>query len=249
MLKCHTLVKLLILFIGGVESANQQASFLTHEIERRVLKNIPDFVRDDRNVTFYKEYPATHYTMPTLNGFDIHADYYDRGKEYTIMFSYGSGGGVQKFTSFFSNHAKIEANFFFYDYAGYGTKKTVSPTGSSPYTQENFLQSAETAFNIMATQAGIPPEKTVLFGYCVGSVAALHIAEKTAAEGRPVAGLILVAPMLSFLTRSQKFHFLVHLVFSTMLIKPEKLKVLFSSFMVQEIRWFLYFMVSDFSRN
>lgn len=64
-------------------------------------------------------------------------------------------------------------------------------------SEEDVYSDVEAAYDYLIQEKKLYPEQIVLYGRSLGSGPSCHLAAKTAAMGRPVAGLILHSPFTS----------------------------------------------------
>ena len=95
----------------------------------------------------------------------------------------------------------LNVSIMAYDYAGYGK------SAGGPTTEENIYMDIEAAYDHLLTERNLLPENIVLYGRSLGSGPTLYLAEKTAKEGRSIAGVILQSPILSVYRVAFNFRF------------------------------------------
>lgn len=106
--------------------------------------------------------------------------------KYTILFTHGNAVDLGQMSSFFVGlGSRIDCNIFAFDYSGYGIS-----TGKP--TEKNVYADAEASWKILQTKYHVRPEKIILYGQSIGTVAAIDLATRYA-----VAGVILHSPLMS----------------------------------------------------
>ena len=110
----------------------------------------------------------------------------------TILFSHGNAEDLNSSYWFMERVAKgCDVNVMSYDYTGYGSCNDGEPS------EEDVYADIEAAYDYLLNEKKLYPEQIVLYGRSLGSGPSCHLAAKTAAMGRPVAGLILHSPFTS----------------------------------------------------
>ena len=104
---------------------------------------------------------------------------------YTLLFSHGNGEDLRGALALATNYREAGYAVFAYDYRGYGTS-TGLPSEAGVYAD------VLAAWDHLTGVLGAPPESIVSMGRSLGTTAAIELAVR-----RPVAGLVLEAPLLT----------------------------------------------------
>ena len=106
--------------------------------------------------------------------------------QYTILFTHGNAVDLGQMSSFFVGlGSRINCNVFSFDYSGYGIS-----TGRP--TEKNIYADVEAAWGELRKRYNVAPNKIVLYGQSIGTVAAIDLATRF-----EVAGVILHSPLMS----------------------------------------------------
>mmetsp|Transcript_18623 Transcript_18623/g.33778 ORF Transcript_18623/g.33778 Transcript_18623/m.33778 type:complete len:291 (-) Transcript_18623:111-983(-) len=147
-------------------------------------------------------HPSRHFWLNTSMGGRIPAFFIDRpNAQVTILFSHGNAEDLGMIYDWFNDLARVlRVNIMAYDYTGYGKSNGV------PNEQQCYAD-IEAAFQYLLEVRRIQPEQVVLYGRSLGSGPSCYLANKSAREGRSVAGVILQSPLLSAYRVAFNFRF------------------------------------------
>ncbi|XP_065910635.1 alpha/beta hydrolase domain-containing protein 17C-like [Dysidea avara] len=106
--------------------------------------------------------------------------------KFTLLFSHGNAVDLGQMSSFYVGlGSRINCNVFSFDYSGYG-----GSTGTP--SENNIYADIEAAWSALHNKYSIPPEKLILYGQSIGTVASIHLAMRL-----EVAGVVLHSPLMS----------------------------------------------------
>ncbi len=106
--------------------------------------------------------------------------------KFTLLFTHGNAVDLGQMSSFFvALGSRIDCNVFAFDYSGYGIS-----TGKP--SEKNVYADAEAAWRVLRDKYNVPPNKVILYGQSIGTVAAIDLGIKY-----EVAGVILHSPLMS----------------------------------------------------
>ena len=106
--------------------------------------------------------------------------------QYTILFTHGNAVDLGQMASFFVGlGSRINCNVFSFDYSGYGIS-------SGRPTEKNVYADVEAAWSELKKRYNVAPNKIILYGQSIGTVAAIDLATRF-----EVAGVILHSPLMS----------------------------------------------------
>ena len=133
------------------------------------------------------------------NGTKISAMYLPNpSARFTLLVSHGNAEDLGDIRDWLDDMRQAGFSVFAYDYQGYGTSQG-KPSEKAAYDDES------AAYDFLALNLGIPPDRIIIFGRSVGTGPAVQLATR-----RPAAGLVLQSPFLSafrVLTRVPIFPF------------------------------------------
>lgn len=104
---------------------------------------------------------------------------------FTLLISHGNAEDLDDIRDWLESLRRAGFSVFAYDYQGYGTSEG-KPSESGAYQDES------AAFDYLAINIGVPPDRIIILGRSVGSGPAVYIAAR-----RPAAGLVLQSPFVS----------------------------------------------------
>jgi len=147
-------------------------------------------------------HPSRHFWLHNAKGGRIPAFFIELpNAAVTILFSHGNAEDLGMIYDWFNDLARdLRVNIMAYDYTGYG-KSNGTPC------EDNCYADIEAAFRYLLEVKRIQPEQVVLYGRSLGSGPSCYLANKTAREGRSVAGVILQSPLLSAYRVAFNFRF------------------------------------------
>lgn len=106
--------------------------------------------------------------------------------QYTILFTHGNAVDLGQMSSFFVGlGSRINCNVFSFDYSGYGIS-----TGRP--SEKNIYADVEAAWRELRQRYNVTPNKVILYGQSIGTVATIDLATRF-----EVAGVILHSPLMS----------------------------------------------------
>lgn len=106
--------------------------------------------------------------------------------QYTILFTHGNAVDLGQMASFFVGlGTRINCNVFSFDYSGYGIS-----TGRP--SEKNIYADVQAAWAELRKRYNVTPNKVILYGQSIGTVAAIDLATRF-----EVAGVILHSPLMS----------------------------------------------------
>jgi pimeloyl-ACP methyl ester carboxylesterase len=148
-------------------------------------------------------HPSRHFWLTTAYKTRIPAFFIERpNAKVTILFSHGNAEDLGMIYDWFNDLARVlRVNIMAYDYSGYGKS-----TGNVP-CEEYVYSDIEAAYKYLLEVKRLQPEEIVLYGRSLGSGPSCYLAQKTAKEGRSVAGVILQSPLLSAFRVAFNFRF------------------------------------------
>jgi fermentation-respiration switch protein FrsA (DUF1100 family) len=144
--------------------------------ERLIFQPQPSTYRDDSDII----------KLTASDGTKISARLYENpGATHTILFSHGNAEDIG--TSDFAMRALQKNGFaaLAYDYHGYGTSGGAA-------TEENVYRDIDAAYDYLADELKIPPEKIIVYGRSLGGAAAIDLAAR-----RKTGGLIVESSFVS----------------------------------------------------
>ena len=104
---------------------------------------------------------------------------------FTLLVSHGNAEDLGDIRDWLESLRRAGFSVFAYDYEGYGTSEG-KPSESGAYQDES------AAYDYLAINIGVPPDRIIILGRSVGSGPAVYIAAR-----RPAAGLVLQSPFVS----------------------------------------------------
>jgi fermentation-respiration switch protein FrsA (DUF1100 family) len=104
---------------------------------------------------------------------------------FTLLVSHGNAEDLGDIRDWLESLRRAGFSVFAYDYEGYGTSEG-RPSESAAYQDES------AAYDYLAIDIGVPPDRIIILGRSVGSGPAVYIAAR-----RPAAGLVLQSPFVS----------------------------------------------------
>jgi fermentation-respiration switch protein FrsA (DUF1100 family) len=107
----------------------------------------------------------------------------------TIVYFHGNGGNIGDRGVRMRPFLNVGFGLLLVEYRGYGGNP------GSP-SEQGLYRDARAALAFLV-QSGVPPQRLVVYGESLGSAVAVPIAAEQAAQGRPVAAVILEAPVSS----------------------------------------------------
>jgi pimeloyl-ACP methyl ester carboxylesterase len=120
------------------------------------------------------------------NGKHISAVYLPNpSARFTLLVSHGNGEDLGDIRDWLDDMRQAGFSAFAYDYQGYGTSDG-KPTEKAANDDET------AAYDFLALNLAIPPDRIIIFGRSVGTGPAVQLAAR-----RPAAGLVLQSPFLS----------------------------------------------------
>lgn len=128
------------------------------------------------------------YTTTSSRGKRIACTYIKccQSPKFTILFSHGNGVDLGQMLSFyFLLGTRIHCNIVSYDYSGYGAS-------SGKPSEKNLYADAEAVWASLSERYNIAPERVILYGQSIGTVATVDLASK-----HQVAGVVLHSPLTS----------------------------------------------------
>ena len=171
-------------------------------------------------VTFL--HPSRYFYIVPSHGTPIPA-FYIKSKtpsEVTLLFSHGNAEDIGMIYDWFADLARVlKVNVMSYDYKGYGPtspengktkasgKQTIKPVEAAAPSEVAVYQDITAAYDYLLNVKGCTPNNVVLYGRSLGSGPSCYLAEKTAREGKSVAGLMLQSPLLSAYRVAFNFRF------------------------------------------
>lgn len=152
-------------------------------------------------------HPSRHFWLTTKYNTRIPAFFIERpNAKVTILFSHGNAEDLGMIYDWFNDLARVlRVNIMAYDYSGYGKS---TGTGNVP-SEEHVYADIEAAYKYLLEVRKLQPSEIVLYGRSLGSGPSCYLAQKTANEGRSVAGVILQSPLLSAFRVAFNFRFTV----------------------------------------
>lgn len=106
--------------------------------------------------------------------------------KFTVLFSHGNAVDLGQMSSFYVGlGTRIKCNVFSFDYSGYGA------SNGTP-SEKNLYADAEAAWTALQSKYNITPDKVILYGQSIGTVACIHLAMRL-----EVAGVVLHSPLMS----------------------------------------------------
>ena len=121
----------------------------------------------------------------------------------TLLFSHGNAEDLGMIYDWFSDLSRVlNVNLLAYDYCGYGKSM-----GAASPSEESVYMDIDAAYDYLLNTKGTLPESIVLYGRSLGSGPTCYLAQRTAKEGRSVAGVILQSPLLSAYRVAFNFRF------------------------------------------
>lgn len=150
-------------------------------------------------------HPSRHFWLTTSHATRIPAFFIERpNAKVTILFSHGNAEDLGMIYDWFNELARVlRVNIMAYDYTGYGKSSGEVPCEDFVYAD------IEAAYKYLLEVKNIQPEEIVLYGRSLGSGPSCYLAQKTANDGRSVAGVILQSPLLSAFRVAFNFRFTV----------------------------------------
>jgi fermentation-respiration switch protein FrsA (DUF1100 family) len=130
-------------------------------------------------------------TLPTADGLAL-ASWYrpaTSGERHTIVYFHGNGGHVGYRGPRVRPYLDAGHGVLLVEYRGYGGNPG-KPTEAGLY------EDGRAALGFLAA-AGVPAERTVLYGESLGTAVAVHVARQQAERRAPVAAVVLEAPLSS----------------------------------------------------
>lgn len=104
---------------------------------------------------------------------------------FTLLVSHGNAEDLGDISEWLQNLRRSGFSVFAFDYQGYGTSEG-KPSETAAYQDES------AAYDYLAINIGIPPDRIIILGRSVGTGPAVYLAAR-----RPAAGLVLQSPFLS----------------------------------------------------
>lgn len=124
--------------------------------------------------------------VTTSSGKKISAIYLpNQSARYTLLVSHGNAEDLGDTREWLEDFRRAGFSVFAYDYQGYGTSEG-KPGEKASYEDES------AAYNFLAVNIGVPPDRIIVFGRSVGTGPAVQLATR-----RPIAALVLQSPFLS----------------------------------------------------
>ncbi len=115
--------------------------------------------------------------LRTENGQKISARHHkNQTAQYTILFSHGNAEDIGTAEPFLKEIQKAGFAVMAYDYRGYGTSE------GTP-SEENSYQDIEAAYNYLAKDLKIPPEKIIIHGRSLGGAVSIDLAARKKCGG------------------------------------------------------------------
>ncbi len=148
-------------------------------------------------------HPSRHFWLTNAYKNRIPAFFIERpNAKVTILFSHGNAEDLGMIYDWFNDLARVlRVNIMAYDYSGYGKSAGHAPS------EEYVYADIEAAYKYLLEVRKLQPEEIVLYGRSLGSGPSCYLAQKTANEGRSVAGVILQSPLLSAFRVAFNFRF------------------------------------------
>ena len=124
--------------------------------------------------------------IPTADGIRVAALYLPNSQaRYTVLFSHGNAEDLGDNLDFLAGVHQAGFAVLAWDYRGYGASEG-APSEKTLYTDE------QAVYDYLVRELKTPPERVLVFGRSLGSVAAVDLAAR-----QPVAGLILEGGLIS----------------------------------------------------
>lgn len=125
----------------------------------------------------------------------IPAVFVNTNSKYTVIFSHGNAEDLARVASWIRTFSMtLKVNTLAYDYPGYGL--TQDSKMSEP--REDFCHAAaHAAYRYLVDVVGISPDRIILYGRSLGGSVSSQLAQATARDGCPPAGLIIQSAPLS----------------------------------------------------
>lgn len=106
---------------------------------------------------------------------------------FTVLFSHSNGIDLGRLACWFLELGRhINCNVFGFDYSGYGAS-------SGRPSEKNMYADIDAAWNALRTRYGVSPERIILYGQSIGTVAVVDLASRCPEVG----GVILHSPLAS----------------------------------------------------
>ncbi|HIK09029.1 MAG TPA: alpha/beta fold hydrolase [Oscillatoriaceae cyanobacterium M33_DOE_052] len=109
-------------------------------------------------------------TEERIHGWWLPAARQQQGR--VLLYLHGNSENISGNIHHANRFHKLGFSVFLIDYRGYGSSE-----GSFP-TEESVYQDAETAWNYLVEQRGIPPEQIVIYGHSLGGAVAIELADR-----------------------------------------------------------------------
>ena len=147
----------------------------------------------------------------SLNGWFIAND---KARSTVILF-HGNAGNIGHRLEKIMIFNDLGLNVFVFDYRGYG-KSLGAPSESG------FYKDAETAYDYLTKERGIPQDEIILYGESIGGAVAVHLA-----KGKGVRALITEEAFSSIKDMSKlAYPFIPHFIFSSRFDSVSKIKAI-----------------------
>lgn len=115
----------------------------------------------------------------------------DRNSSVTVLFSHGNAEDLGIIYDSFVDYSKqLQVNVMAYDYTGYGKSSGV-------VSEENCYADVDAAYEHLTEVLKIPSTQIILHGRSLGSGPTCYLAERLAAQGEQLLGIILQSPLAS----------------------------------------------------
>ena len=129
-------------------------------------------------------------TLSTSDGTIVHGWFLPspaaEPSRYTVLICHGNAGNVaDRLDRTLLMHRNLGTNVLLFDYRGFGRSE------GSP-NEEGTYRDARAAYDYLLNEAGVTPERLILFGESLGAAVAVQLAGEV-----PAAGLVLEAPFTS----------------------------------------------------
>ena len=166
---------LIYLGLGGLALLSQK-SLTYHPFSARV-----------EDEAFLESYPWLHRVQfLTSDEMELHAVWVPPAQDQAVLlFSHGNAGNLLGRIPLVEKLQGMGLGVFLYDYRGFGRSQGAPG-------EEGLYRDVEAAWEWVAKEGGVPPERIVSYGRSLGAAVALHLA-----LSRPVGGVILEVPFTS----------------------------------------------------
>ena len=145
------------------------------------------------------ELPAHRVSIPTSDGLTLVSWLIPAGPDSTgfwLLICHGNAGNLSEFDRpvHYAGLRQLGLNILAFDYRGYGESEG-KPSEAGLY------QDAEAAYRYLREQAGVTPDRIIVFGHSLGSAVAIDLVSRV-----PAGGLIVEGALTSAIGRGQELY-------------------------------------------